>query len=125
MSEVSSLSVTVAWCPICEPDRDPSQERLLQEVFCLPHTPSQSGVDDAVAGGGPLPSGTSESSGETNRLFANFLHHQGRGFRGTIRIDDVTGQVTEEARFSSLYALQVEDERQRDIEVRLRRMGVQ
>lgn len=66
------------WCPVCEPDRDPSVE-ILQVLYCSKHpnpgTPGQDGgeADSQVASGTYL-SGSATAGGFDNRQASEVIH---------------------------------------------------
>ncbi len=47
MAELADTpDLSVAYCPVCEPERDPSRE-VLRAYHCSIHEPSREGLDDA------------------------------------------------------------------------------
>jgi hypothetical protein len=54
------------WCPVCEPERDPSRE-ILDTRWCGRHEPSREGTaDDGVPKSEGYMSGAHEAGGDSN-----------------------------------------------------------
>ncbi len=72
--EFATPDLSLAYCPGCQPDRDPTRE-ILRAYWCTAHDPALRGLDDPVLSwpGMGLPSGTEESESETNRRMADLL----------------------------------------------------
>lgn len=69
--------ISRAWCPGCEPARDPSRE-ILQTRWCEAHEPSRAGLDDAAVRSDADLSGSAEAGGAQNRAFAAMLRESPR-----------------------------------------------
>ena len=68
-----SPTIAFAYCPACDPERDPIRELLT--VHCLAHEPKSDGVDDASARvGTDFLVSTGEIDAETNRRWCQLLH---------------------------------------------------
>lgn len=82
MSEYIADSPVVAraWCPGCEPTRDPEQE-ILDVRFCVAHTPNREGGADNVVTTEGYVSGSTEAGGEANRIWCQLLHREAREIR--------------------------------------------
>lgn len=64
------------YCPVCEPNADPSQE-ILDIRWCLSHTPSSGGIDDGAVVSEAYLSGSAEAGGDENRRWCQLLHRAG------------------------------------------------
>lgn len=72
--------VTEAWCPGCEPERDPITETLFL-MWCTRHPNPGSigqdgGADDTMVKTGGWMSGTNPAEGFTNRQACELVHRQ-------------------------------------------------
>ena len=65
--------VARAYCPVCEPDADPSRD-ILDMRWCESHTPTRDGVDDDVVTTSAYLSGSAEAGGDDNRRWCDILH---------------------------------------------------
>lgn len=75
MSEINETpSLASAYCPGCEPTRDPLKEILVVQ-WCVHHQPSFESPDDerATLGRGVLNS-MGEAEGDSNRVWCELLH---------------------------------------------------
>jgi hypothetical protein len=60
------------YCPVCEPNADPSVD-ILDVLYCEYHLPPRGGVDDASVVPGSYLSGHGEAGGEENRRWCDLL----------------------------------------------------
>jgi len=70
-----SPAVARSYCPVCEPDADPTRE-ILDVHWCVAHAPVWSGADDGAVTVGAIPSGSAEAGGEDNRRWCEILHRE-------------------------------------------------
>jgi len=70
-----SPAVARSYCPVCEPDADPSRE-ILDVHWCVAHAPGWSGTDDGAVTVGGVLSGSAEAGGEDNRRWCEILHRE-------------------------------------------------
>jgi hypothetical protein len=68
-------SVARAYCPVCEPEADPSVE-ILDVRWCSSHTPASGGVDDESVTVDAYLSGGVEAGGDDNRRWCELLHRR-------------------------------------------------
>ena len=77
---VDTRVMSANWCPVCEPDKDPSVE-ILQVLYCAKHpNPGTGGqdrgsADGQVIGGGYL-SGSAAAGSFDNRQACEVLHRR-------------------------------------------------
>lgn len=60
------------WCPICEPEADPTSE-VLETRYCEPHTPTRDGAEDGKVNAYAYLSGSGEVGGDENRRWCELL----------------------------------------------------
>jgi hypothetical protein len=75
MAELAETpNLASAYCPSCDPERDPIRE-LLTVRWCDAHEPKYQGLDDekATVGTGVLDSG-GQAQAETNRQWCQLVH---------------------------------------------------
>ena len=65
---------TTDWCRVCEPDRDPIAEPLLNEQLCANHQPDRAGSADDVVTSSAYLSGSAEAGGDDNRRWCALIH---------------------------------------------------
>lgn len=66
-SIIETPSLGVRWCPVCEPDRDPTRE-ILDTAYCGPHFPVRDGSADAGTGDSRHLTATAEADGYDCRM---------------------------------------------------------
>lgn len=69
-------SVARAYCPVCEPDADPTRE-ILDVRWCETHLPAREGADDGMVAAGAYLSGSAEAGGDDNRRWCELIHRRG------------------------------------------------
>lgn len=65
--------VAIAYCPLCQPERDPTQE-ILEVRYCSGHEPSRAGSADSQVATQAYLSGSAEAGGAENAAWADALH---------------------------------------------------
>jgi hypothetical protein len=81
MTMPDSPSVARVYCPGCDPEADPTTE-ILDLRWCEAHTPRRDGAADEQVTSVSYLSGSSESGGEDNRAWCDFLHRKKTLLRG-------------------------------------------
>jgi hypothetical protein len=76
--------VTRLYCPICEPDTDPTQG-LLEMRYCDPHAPVRDGTVDGQVQALSYMSGSGEAGGDDNRAWCELFHRKARLLTGGSR----------------------------------------
>lgn len=75
MTDYLSDSPVVArrYCPVCEPEADPTTE-ILDPSYCEHHAPTRDGAQDADVTTAAYMSGSAEAGGEDNRRWCDIVH---------------------------------------------------
>lgn len=82
MTDYISDSPIVArpWCPLCEPNRDPTVE-ILDTRYCDQHTLARKGLDDDTVVLRDYIHGSTEAGGQANRLWCQLLHRENNNIK--------------------------------------------
>jgi hypothetical protein len=77
MSELDTPDLSRSYCPLCEPDADPTKD-ILQVKGCVIHPVSLNGLDDlGTRFQGESIGGQGEAGGMDNMVMCRLVHHRG------------------------------------------------
>ena len=77
MTDFDTPDLSRSYCPLCEPDADPTKE-ILQVKGCAIHPISLDGLDDQGARfQGESIGGQGEAGGMGNMVMCRLVHHRG------------------------------------------------